>query len=80
MSAILVDIGKALNTTSASELQWIVSAYTIGSCVSFPIAGSLSDIFGRRWVIIVGQAVAIIGAVSSPPLLHAAILLVHTES
>lgn len=64
VSGILLDIGQSLHNTSSATLQWITSGYAVGSCVSFPLAGSLSDIFGRRWVIVVGQIIGIVGAVS----------------
>lgn len=39
-----------------SSLTWIVTAYMLTSTVMIPIAGKLSDIFGRRPVLMVGVA------------------------
>ncbi|KIY01377.1 uncharacterized protein Z520_02929 [Fonsecaea multimorphosa CBS 102226] len=63
VSGTLLDIGRGLNISSAAQLQWVTSGYAVGSCVSFPLAGSISDIFGRRWVIISGQVIGIAGAI-----------------
>jgi len=59
---ILVPIGTALGDTT--NIGWIPGGWSIASSVSFSIAGSLSDIFGRRNVILVGQGITVIGAVS----------------
>lgn len=64
VSGVLVSIGQSLGSTS--NIQWVTSAYAVASALSFTIAGSLSDIFGRRYVIITGQAISILGAVSAP--------------
>jgi MFS family permease len=42
--------------------NWMISASTISTSVSLPLAGGLSDIFGRRWFVIIG---CIIGIVAS---------------
>lgn len=39
---------------SYSSLTWVVTAYMLTSTVTVPIAGKLSDIFGRRNVLIAG--------------------------
>ena len=66
VSGVLVSIGQSLGG-STSNIQWVTSAYTIASALSFTIAGSLSDIFGRRYVIIAGEIISILGAVSVTP-------------
>jgi MFS family permease len=63
VTSILVDIGTALDGVSA--IGWIVSGWSIASSVSFTIAGSMSDIFGRRYVILLGELISIIGGVSA---------------
>jgi MFS family permease len=42
---------------------WIPSGWGAAAAVGFSIAGRLSDIFGRRYVILVGQALTIIGGI-----------------
>ena len=49
---------------TVEQYKWLISGFTIGSCTSFPLAGSLSDIFGRRWIILSGNIVCTIGGVS----------------
>ncbi|KAF1986553.1 MFS general substrate transporter, partial [Aulographum hederae CBS 113979] len=45
--------------------NWMVSANTITTAVSLPLAGGLSDIFGRRWFLIVGNCFSLVGAIVS---------------
>jgi len=42
---------------------WIPSGWGAAAAVGFSIAGRLSDIFGRRVVIMTGQAMTIVGAI-----------------
>lgn len=52
-------------TVTVEQYKWIISGFNIGCCTSFPLAGSLSDIFGRRWIILTGNVVCAIGGVST---------------
>jgi MFS family permease len=54
LPAIVKDIGGGL-----AAQQWIVDAYllTLGSCIL--IAGSLSDLFGRKVILTVGLIVSV---------------------
>jgi len=61
VTAIIVQIGLQLG--DVTTITWLVGAWSIASSVSFAIAGSLSDIFGRRYLIIAGNGVTVIGAV-----------------
>ena len=60
-SGILQQIGQTLGDTE--NTLWIPGGWSVGSAVSFAVAGGLSDIFGRRWVLISGQALTLIGCV-----------------
>jgi MFS family permease len=42
---------------------WISLVYTVTSAVWFPIVGRLGDIFGRRYIMITGAVMAIIGSI-----------------
>jgi EmrB/QacA subfamily drug resistance transporter len=48
-----------------SSLTWVVTAYLITTTVTTPIAGKLSDLFGRRLVLLTGVAVFTIGSLLS---------------
>ncbi len=41
---------------SYSSLSWVVTAYLLTSTMTVPIAGKLSDLFGRRTVLLTGVA------------------------
>lgn len=59
---ILQQIGMALGDTE--NIAWIPGSWSIGSAVAFSIAGGLSDVFGRRYVLLSGQAIVLVGGVS----------------
>ena len=61
---VIAQLGLTLEG-SVQNIAWIPSGWTLGITVSFAIAGQLSDIFGRRNVILVGQAILIIGQIVS---------------
>lgn len=61
---ILQQIGMALGDTE--NIAWIPGGWSIGAAVSFSIAGGMSDIFGRRWILLSGQFIILAGAVSLP--------------
>lgn len=61
---ILQQIGLELKDTD--NILWMPGGWSVASAVSFSIAGGLSDIFGRRWVLIFGQFLTLIGGVSAP--------------
>ncbi len=45
-----------------NELSWVVTAYLLTSTITIPIAGKLSDIFGRRKVLLVGITIFVLGS------------------
>lgn len=45
-----------------SELSWVVTAYLLTSTITIPISGKLSDIFGRRKMILSGIMIFVIGS------------------
>ncbi|HEY8886784.1 MAG TPA: MDR family MFS transporter [Candidatus Microsaccharimonas sp.] len=56
-------LGKIVEEFNAYDsLSWIVTAYLLTTTITVPIAGKLSDIFGRRNVLLVGVAVFVIGS------------------
>lgn len=62
-SGILEQIGASLGDTA--NIVWIPGGWSVASAVSFSIAGGFSDIFGRRYVLISGQVIVLLGAVCS---------------
>jgi MFS family permease len=60
-SFLLAQIGVQLNDTQ--NVSWIPTAWSVASAVSFAIAGGLSDIFGRRSVLLSGQVIVLVGSV-----------------
>ena len=55
---IATALGKIVEDFNAfSSLSWIVTAYLITTTMTVPIAGKLSDIFGRRNILLVGVAI-----------------------
>ncbi len=63
VGAMLVTIATDLGDTST--ITWIIGGGAITSSVSLTVAGQASDIFGRRWTVIGGQAISIVGFVSA---------------
>lgn len=55
---IATALGKIVEEFNAfSSLGWIVTAYLITTTITVPIAGKLSDLFGRRIMLLVGVGV-----------------------
>lgn len=50
---------------SFSSLSWIVTAYLLTTTITVPIAGKLSDLFGRRVILLIGVAVFALGSLFS---------------
>lgn len=47
------------------SLSWIVTAYLLTTTVTVPIAGKLSDLFGRRTLLLIGVAIFALGSLFS---------------
>lgn len=63
---IATALGKIVEDFHAFDsLSWIVTAYLITTTITVPIAGKLSDLFGRRRVLLIGVAVFAIGSLLS---------------
>ena len=60
---IATALGKIVEEFNAFDsLGWIVTAYLITTTITVPIAGKLSDIFGRRNVLLVGVGIFVLGS------------------
>ncbi|KAH8788291.1 fungal trichothecene efflux pump [Diaporthe sp. PMI_573] len=62
-TGILQQIGQQLGDTE--NIIWIPGGWSVASAVAFSIAGGLSDVFGRRWVLMAGQLFTLIGGVAA---------------
>lgn len=59
-------LGKIVEEfNSFSSLGWIVTAYMLTTTVTVPIAGKLSDLFGRRIMLVIGVIIFTIGSLFS---------------
>jgi EmrB/QacA subfamily drug resistance transporter len=59
-------MGKIVEEFNAfSQLGWIVTAYMLTTTVTVPIAGKLSDLFGRRIMLMIGVAIFLVGSLLS---------------
>src|SRR5476651_1239673 len=56
VNVALPAIQKALGFTSASELQWIITAYTLVFGGFLLLGGRAADILGRRRMFMIGAA------------------------
>jgi len=60
---IATALGKIVQDFNAFDsLSWIVTAYLLTTTITVPIAGKLSDIFGRRNVLLVGVGIFVAGS------------------
>ncbi|MCD8561610.1 MFS transporter, partial [Candidatus Saccharibacteria bacterium] len=63
---IATALGKIVEEFNAfSSLSWVVTAYLITTTITVPIAGKLSDLFGRRLILLIGVAVFAVGSLMS---------------
>ena len=59
-------LGRIVEQFNAFEsLSWIVTAYLLTTTITIPIAGKLSDLFGRRRLLLVGVAIFALGSLFS---------------
>lgn len=59
-------LGKIVEDFNAySSLTWVVTAYLITTTITTPIAGKLSDLFGRRIMVLIGVSIFTLGSLLS---------------
>lgn len=59
-------LGKIVQDFNAFDsLSWIVTAYLVTTTITVPIAGKLSDLFGRKKMLIIGVVIFGIGSLLS---------------
>lgn len=60
---IATALGKIVEEFNAFDsLSWIVTAYLLTTTITVPIAGKLSDLFGRRTILLIGVAIFVGGS------------------
>lgn len=63
---IATALGKIVEEFNAfSSLSWIVTAYLLTTTITVPIAGKLSDLFGRKLILLIGVAIFGVGSLLS---------------
>lgn len=63
---IATALGKIVEEfNSFDQLSWIVTAYLLTTTITVPIAGKMSDLFGRRIVLLIGVAIFGLGSLLS---------------
>src|SRR6185312_10740 len=58
----LPTIGRTFN--DVGNLSWVVTAYLLANTAMTPLFGKLSDIYGRRWMMLAAIAIFIAGSVA----------------
>ena len=56
MPRIITDLG------GFSQYTWVFTSYIITETIAVPITGKLSDMFGRKWLLVVGMAIFTLGS------------------
>lgn len=56
MPRIITDLG------GFSQYTWVFTAYIIAETVSLPLAGKLSDMYGRKWLFVAGMGFFVVGS------------------
>ncbi len=63
---IATALGRIVEDFNAFDsLSWIVTAYLLTTTITVPIAGKLSDLFGRRVILLIGVAIFGLGSLLS---------------
>lgn len=63
---IATALGRIVEEFNAyNSLSWVVTAYLLTTTITVPIAGKMSDLFGRRIILLIGVAVFGLGSLLS---------------
>lgn len=63
-------VGTAMPRVIASlqgfdRYTWVITSYVLASTTMIPVVGKLSDLFGRKWFLIIGTMLFLLGSVLS---------------
>ncbi len=56
MPSIITDLG------GFSQYTWVFTAYIITETISLPLTGKLSDMYGRKWFLVSGMSIFVLGS------------------
>lgn len=65
-AGIFTDICSALineDIGPSTNLNWVATIWTIGSAIGFLLVGRLSDIFGRKWMVMGTSLLGLLGCI-----------------
>src|SRR5690554_2693546 len=51
---------------SSTDISWLIASYFIISAIFTPLIGKLSDVYGRKFIFLMGLAVALIASILAP--------------
>ena len=73
-------IGKSLG--GIDDLSWVVTAYLLAATVTTPLFGKLSDIYGRRAILLLAIGIFIVGSIACAlaPTIWVLILPAHCKA
>ncbi|KAI1854215.1 hypothetical protein JX265_000619 [Neoarthrinium moseri] len=57
LTLINADLGNS------PDINWVATVWTLGSCIGFLLVGRISDIFGRRYMVLGTQVLGLIGCI-----------------
>jgi EmrB/QacA subfamily drug resistance transporter len=56
MPTIVTDLG------GFSQYTWVFTSYILAETIALPLTGKLSDIYGRKWLFIIGMSLFVLGS------------------
>ncbi|WP_156289435.1 MFS transporter [Oceanobacillus salinisoli] len=65
ITVALPDIQKDFQL-SAAEISWLIASYFIISAIFTPLIGKLSDIYGRRFIFLIGLGLVVVSSILAP--------------
>lgn len=65
-SWLMGDISRTLinaDLGNSPNIAWVATAWTLGSCIGFLLVGRVSDIFGRRYIVLGCTVLGLVGCI-----------------
>ena len=56
MPTIITDLG------GFTQYTWVFTSYILAETIALPLAGKLSDMYGRKWLFIIGMSLFVLGS------------------